>query len=124
PKSVNMLDLSGEPHLEAVLGPYPSVTAVPVFHDGVATEWALLFRDEHEPIDPLKLRFAINNANLLSRTVRWQRLVEDTRRLGEELRRQVDRVAALQRQLLPPRLPDVAGWSFASSYQPCMAAGA
>jgi sigma-B regulation protein RsbU (phosphoserine phosphatase) len=126
PQLYHELDPEADPHLGGVGGVgvgMGSCMAVPLFRRGAVTGWSLMFRADPRGYRLADLEDDLLVANLLgSMALNLESLLR-IGALNEQLGRQFDEVARVQRALLPSGLPKVAGASFAASYVPNDRAG-
>ncbi|MCE9592480.1 MAG: SpoIIE family protein phosphatase [Planctomycetes bacterium] len=117
PMLIRDLKPSDFPHFGADLGAGRELLAAPVIgRDGV-TDWVILIEFAAGRIRAEEPEETLLRANLLSLAIQNVRIVQQLREAGEQIRNEVDRIASIQRSLLPERLPQVPGLTLASSYQ-------
>jgi sigma-B regulation protein RsbU (phosphoserine phosphatase) len=85
-------------------------------------EWVLVIAPAGVQVDPIALRMAIANLNLLSRGMAQYRLNARVRALKERLEHGLEEVARIQRSLLP-EVPALPGYDLAVHYRPAAIAG-
>lgn len=94
-----------------------SLMAVPIFgRDGI-TDWALVLGPSNNTFSEFDIENMLMRANLIGLALQNVRIVKQLREAGETIRHEVDRIASIQRALLPDRLPTVPGLTLAASYQ-------
>ncbi len=116
PKLCHHMNVPDDPILGDFLSPFGSLTAVPAFIDGVAMNWAIMFRKEPEGFSIEDLRESILRANLIGAMVNNVIVHKELRRLNEQMEREVERIANIQRALLPKHLPEISKLEIAASY--------
>jgi phosphoserine phosphatase RsbU/P len=123
PKLAHHLHVAHDPVLGDALASYGSMMAVPAFTDGKATHWALQFKQDPTGFSPADLGDAILRVNLIGAAVHNVLINRQLREMNERMRDEVERIAAIQRALLPARTPDIPGLAIAASYQTYDTAG-
>lgn len=110
------LQIDDDPVLGIAVREMRSLLALPNFDNGRALNWALFFRRDPEgwPLDEVPT--ILKDGNLLGMATK--NLVAHRRadELNAKLTAQLERVASVQRALLPARTPDIPGLSIATSY--------
>ena len=91
--------------------------AIPLFDDGEPLNWAIFLRKDPEGFSVEELEQAILRANLVGTTVKSALIAKELREAHGRIRAEVDRVAAIQRALLPEPLPKIPGLNVVASYQ-------
>ncbi len=115
--------LRDDPVLGDRLSKYGSALVVPLFDSGAALNWSIVLRDENDAFSEHDAEDYLMQGNLIGRMTRnlvIQRQIND---LNAKLTEQLDEIAAIQRSLLPERLPSVPGLQVAASYLTSLQAG-
>jgi sigma-B regulation protein RsbU (phosphoserine phosphatase) len=117
------LDASDDPHFASQLAGIRSAIAVPQYHEGRATNWAISFwEDAHGP-DSWHLVDAVTQTSLLGMATRNLVSKRQEERLNRELTHQFEQIANIQRSLLPQKTPSIPGLKIATSYMTSDRAG-
>ncbi len=117
PVVINDLDVADDPVLGDAIAHYRSLLAVPLFERGEALNWGIQLRRHPEAYDTDALEDGLLRSNLVGNTVRHVRTAAELRKANQTIRDEVERIAAIQRALLPDRLPDIPGLEVAADYQ-------
>jgi sigma-B regulation protein RsbU (phosphoserine phosphatase) len=96
---------------------------MPVFDGGRVLNWTLMFRRDARGFTVDELEQNVLTANLFGAMTRNLVSLEQINRLNEQLRRQFEEVARVQRSLLPKSIPEIPGLRIAASYMPSQQAG-
>jgi sigma-B regulation protein RsbU (phosphoserine phosphatase) len=116
PKLVQEIDWAGEGQLADVLAPYHSLMAVPLFNEGLPLNWSVFLTREPTSFVPGDLEDSVNRATLIGSLLDSLYV---TRRLAlahAAAEAEVERMARIQRALLPEPIPDIPGLDLAASY--------
>jgi len=117
------LDLRDDPVLGDRLAGFRSLMAVPLFDNGEPLNWAIVLRREPDAFTIEDLENQILRGNLIGGTVRTVLLANRLRAANEQIRREMDRIALIQRALLPSAMPRIPGVRLAASYETFDTAG-
>jgi sigma-B regulation protein RsbU (phosphoserine phosphatase) len=117
------LSLADDPHADRCVKNARSCLIIPIFSQGDANEWILLFRNAPDEPTELEIETAALSINLLSRAVVAQRLGAELAETATSLQARIDELAQTQRSILPESLPEIPGWELAVEYHPSDAAG-
>lgn len=117
------LSLTDDPDIDRCVKDARSCLIIPVFFQGDASEWILLFRNAPDEPTELEIETAALSINLLARAVVAQRLGAELAETASSLQARIDELAQTQRSILPESLPDMPGWELAVEYHPSEAAG-
>jgi len=123
PQIVLDLDVGDDPDLGQHLAEMRSLTAIPQYHEGRATNWMLSFYKE--PYGPTSddLFEAMMFTSLLGMTTRNLVSKRQEETLNKELSSQFEQIATIQRSLLPQKTPAIPGLKIATAYLTCDRAG-
>lgn len=116
PRVVNHPALTDDPAFAGLPTDFGALIAVPVFHEGAVTSWALLFFDAPADATPARAQLALALANLLHGV---ELVALSNARNAEQL---AD-LARVQRALLPDPLPEHPRLSIAADYSTSQHAG-
>jgi phosphoserine phosphatase RsbU/P len=117
PKLAHQLKVSDDPVLGDWLSPYKSMIAIPAFLDGVASNWAIILKKEPNAFSLRELEEHILRANLIGSMVNNVVVNQQLRTLNDKMHHEVERIAEIQRALLPRTLPKITGLAVAASYE-------
>ncbi len=116
PEIHHNLQIDHDPVMGDWLVPFHSCIAMPLFDEGEALNWAILFSHSPTGLDLPDMVDFLLRANMVGRITKTlvvnRKVVELNHRLSEQL----EQVARLQQSLLPDRLPSVPGLGVATSY--------
>lgn len=117
PKVIHGVDPTSENAIHPKLSEMRSMMAFPLFDQGEAKNWGLLFRSQPRwEIDYPSLRDFVTRANMLGSNVNLLVTNKRVEELRKRLEDQLQQVATLQQSLLPSRTPSVPGLEIATSY--------
>jgi sigma-B regulation protein RsbU (phosphoserine phosphatase) len=102
---------------------FNSLVAIPLLDQGVALNMVVHLRHESGSFDPELLPEHVWTANLFGRATNSLVLADKVKTAYEEIDREMKAVAAIQRSLLPSKLPDVPTLKLAASYETARRAG-
>ncbi|MHC5113153.1 MAG: PP2C family protein-serine/threonine phosphatase [Planctomycetota bacterium] len=117
PEILHNVYLENDPVLGDRLREYGSIMAIPLFDDGEPLNWAVMLRREPDGFKEEQLEDAILRANLVGSSVRNVLTAQQLREANEQVRREVEKIARIQRALLPARLPQIRGISLGASME-------
>jgi sigma-B regulation protein RsbU (phosphoserine phosphatase) len=144
PKLLVELRVTEDPVLGDALAPFGTLMAMPLFDQGKALNWAITLKHDRAGYTANELEDAILRSNLAGGTVRNTVLAkqlreansqlreaheqsraahESLREAHEQIREEIQRIAAIQRSLLPDRMPEIPGVVLAASYETFDTAG-
>ncbi|MAY75432.1 MAG: hypothetical protein CMJ31_12110, partial [Phycisphaerae bacterium] len=113
---LSALDASDDPILGDDLAGMRTAIAIPTFDGGKALNWAISFFRDEMPRDQEFAESAMLDINMLGMATRNLVSRREAERLNGELTAQFERIAGIQRALLPQRLPKIPGLELATSY--------
>lgn len=123
PQILTNLDAGDDPHFGEYLAGVGSMIAIPQYNAGRATNWALSFYADPKGPGPADLIEALMQTSLLGMATRNLVSKRQEELLNEELSRQFEQIAGIQRSLLPQRTPAIPGLKIATSYMTSDKAG-
>lgn len=116
PQLIRNLEAGDDPHYGPRFAGMRSAMAIPQYHEGRATNWAISFyHDENGPSES-DLVEAMLDTSLLGMATRNLVSKRQADLLNRELTHQFEQIANIQRSLLPQRLPAIPGLEIATSY--------
>jgi phosphoserine phosphatase RsbU/P len=116
PKVIQNLHVPEDPVLGREVAGMGSVLAVPLFDEGEAKNWSIQFRRAADGFSLADIEATIITSNLVGGNNRRMGLAHEVRQLNEQLTRQLEDVARVQRALLPGKIPEIPGLKIATSY--------
>jgi len=123
PEVIHDLDLREDPVLGEEYAACKSCVAIPVYDNGESPNWTFNFK--HDPrgftVDDLEIIMLLSN--LVGRATKNLIAVREVHQLHDQVREELERVASIQRSLLPSEIPDIPGLSISTYYRPCELAG-
>lgn len=117
PELIHNLSVKNDPIVGNSLERYRSLMAVPLFDNGEPLNWAIVLREEPDGFSVEELEQAILRLNLIGNTVKNVLIAKQLREAHQRIRAEVERVAEIQRALLPNPLPDIPGLQIVTSYE-------
>ncbi len=123
PKLCHNLRITSDPVLGDWLAPFGTAMVIPAFTEGVATNWAIILKSEPAAYTIDDLEEHILRANLIGATVNNTVINKQLREVNARMNREVERIAAIQKALLPRVLPNIRGVTIAASYETYDVAG-
>lgn len=117
PELIHHLTVGDDPVVGDALAGYGSLMAIPLFDDGEPLNWVIFLRTDPEGFSVEDLEHAILRANLVGTAVKNVLIAKELREAHGKIRAEVERVAAIQRALLPHPIPDIPGLTIAASYK-------
>jgi sigma-B regulation protein RsbU (phosphoserine phosphatase) len=116
PLLIHDLAVTDDPVIGNSIAGMGSLMCVPTFDRGVPQYWTLQFRRARDGFTYDELEHAVTTINLMGNTNNRLLLVQEVKRLNEQLKQQFEEVAQVQQALLPRQLPDIPGLEIATSY--------
>ncbi len=123
PQVVHRLDLAADDPARPYLEGCGSLLAIPHYDRGEALNMVVLGRTEPNGFDEEQLPEGVLISNLFGRATQTLVLASQVREAYEAVDRELRTVAAMQRSLLPERLPQVDNLQLAAHYQTSRRAG-
>ena len=123
PQIFHHVYLREDPAVGDALSRFGSLMAIPLFDNGAPLNWAIMLHTEPDHFTVRDLEESTLRANLVGSTVRNVLIARELRAANERAQREVDRIARIQRALLPEQVPDIPGVSIGTSYETFDTAG-
>jgi len=117
PEIIHHLNVRDDPVVGDRLAEFGSMMAVPLFDNGEPLNWSIALRRDPEAFTVEELEDVILRNNLVGSTIRNVLARQEIARTHETIRQEVQRIADIQRSLLPERMPDISGVKMAASYE-------
>ncbi len=112
----------GDPAV-AYLAGKRSLVAIPAYDDGIAKNMVVMGRDEADAFDPHELPDMVWRTNLFGRATHTLVLKRELDKAYEQVDRELQTVAAIQRSLLPTEMPQIERLDIAAHYETSARAG-
>lgn len=116
PKLATHLTIDDDPVTGTDLTPFHAMIAVPLFADGRIIGWSILLHTDPDGFTIADLEQLILRGTLISATVNNIQIANRLNEASAWIGREVDQIAAIQRALLPQRLPDIPGLRVAAHF--------
>lgn len=116
PLLVQGMEIRDDPVLGDDLASFGSLLAIPLFDGGAILNWSFFLSKRSDWFDGAVLEELLATTNLVGGTVRNALANERLRAIEAAQSREIDRIARLQRALLPEPLPSIEGAAIAASY--------
>lgn len=116
PQVYQHLDLHDDAVLGPALGDMGSCLAVPLFDGGEALNWGIFFRSDPEGFSAGDVEEFLLRGNLVGGMVKSLVNARKAEDLNRRLIAELEKIAQIQRSLLPDRTPTIPGLSIATSY--------
>ena len=123
PRVINDFEVAPDDPASEFLAGHASLVAIPLLDQGVALNMVVHLRQEPAAFDPEMLPEHVWTANLFGRATNALVLADSVKSAYEDLDRELKAVAAIQRSLLPDRLPQVPSLKLATHYETARRAG-
>ncbi|MCA9285449.1 MAG: serine/threonine-protein phosphatase [Phycisphaerales bacterium] len=123
PELLQNLRIENDPVLGDLLAPFGSLMAIPLFDNGEPLNWAISLRRAPNGFTMAHLEESILRSNLVGGTVRNTLNMKLLRQANERIRAEMERIAAIQRSLLPEGMPAIPGVTVSASYATYDSAG-
>jgi len=117
PVAINDLNVPDDPVLGDKLASVRSLMAIPLFEEGEIRNWSIQLSDKPDSFNDKSLRETLVRGNLVGGTVGHVKTAIALREANEKAQAEVQRIASIQRALLPGSLPQIPGLSLATSYE-------
>lgn len=116
PQLLEDINAEDDPALGDLIRPMRTAMAIPTYDDGEALNWAVSFFEDAIARDGDFLRSAMLDINLLGMSTKNLVSKRQVESLNAQLTSQLERIAGIQRSLLPQKLPKIPGLEIAASY--------
>jgi sigma-B regulation protein RsbU (phosphoserine phosphatase) len=116
PALVQQLDIRVDPVFGDELAPFGSLIAIPLFDGGQILNWSFFLSRKKDGFSADLVEEMLVTTNLVGGTVKNVIANKKLRDADEEKTREIQRIAAIQKRLLPNPLPSIAGASLGASY--------
>jgi phosphoserine phosphatase RsbU/P len=123
PQLVHDVDWSGDPSAGRLLREFTSLIAIPLTTTHLPINWVFLAKKSPQRFTVSDLEAAVERAALVEALLHNQVLAAELLRAHEQIDGEARQLGELQRSLLPPSLPRIAGLETAASYEPSGRAG-
>jgi len=117
PHLVENIDWSGDPLFAPLLSGYTSLIAVPLLSEHMPMNWSFLLRRDGEPLTHLDLEASFTRATLIVSLIDSLYVRRHLAEAHAYIDAEVERMARLQRGLLPEPIPQIPGVHLSASYE-------
>ncbi|MHC4976378.1 MAG: PP2C family protein-serine/threonine phosphatase [Planctomycetota bacterium] len=118
PQIINNLDVHDDPVLKDSLAGFGSCLVLPVWDEGRPLNWAFIFKRDADGFTEHDLERRLLTINLHGRATKNLVALTQVKELNQRLNTQLERVAMIQRALLPDRTPDIPNTEISTSFLP------
>ncbi len=123
PALIDDLDLPEDSVLGADLAPFRSLVAIPLYDSGEILNWGFFLAKRLEAFSAELVEQLLVQTNLIGGTVRNVIATERLREADHAKSREIERIARIQRSLLPTPLPEIPGAALGASFSTFDSAG-
>jgi phosphoserine phosphatase RsbU/P len=123
PAFVDHMELLHDPVLGSDLAPFRSLIAIPLFDSGEILNWGFFLSRRADAFTAELVEQMLVQTNLIGGTVRNVITNQKLREADEAKTREMERIAEIQRRLLPSPLPTVPGAALGASFSTFDTAG-
>ncbi|MEQ9616493.1 MAG: PP2C family protein-serine/threonine phosphatase [Phycisphaerales bacterium] len=116
PKLFRNIRIENDPVLGSDFVSMRGMMAIPLFDNGEAINWGVVFHREPDGLTVEGLDDFAFRGNLIGRMTRSLVMQREVNRLNEQLSKQLREIANIQRSLLPQKTPTIPGLKLATSY--------
>jgi phosphoserine phosphatase RsbU/P len=117
PHLVHDVDWSEDPHFATALAPYHSLIAVPLFNSGLPLNWSIVLTREPDGFTPSHLENSVIRATLVGSLLGSLHVSRELASAHAHIEAELNRMARIQRSLLPDPIPQIPGLDLAASYE-------
>lgn len=109
--------LKDDPILGNRIAGYGSIMAMPLYEHGEVTHWGIALSRQPERFTVEIASESILRSNLVGNTVRHVRTTHQLEEMQKTLDHEIEKIANIQKALLPPKLPEIKGVQLSVSYE-------
>jgi sigma-B regulation protein RsbU (phosphoserine phosphatase) len=117
PHLVHDLDWRDDPTFGPLLSPYRSMIAVPLFNERLPLNWSLMLTRDSARFTPTDLEDSVARATLIGSLLESLFVRSELAAAHAYIDSEVERMARIQRALLPDPIPQISGLDIAASYE-------
>ncbi len=117
PRLFRDLHVPYDPVLRDRIAAYRTAVAAPIYDGGRIDRWAILFDGDPDAFTEESLEQLVLRANLIGVVIQNLRNVALLEKAHAQIQREVERIAQIQRALLPAAVPEIDGLRIAASYE-------
>ncbi len=117
PELILNLNIPNDPVMGDVLAPYGSLMAIPLFDQGEALNWGIMLDRDPQGFSIEQLEQTILRFNMVGGRVKATLIANELSKAHDQIREDMDRIAAIQRALLPSVMPKIPGLTLAARYE-------
>jgi sigma-B regulation protein RsbU (phosphoserine phosphatase) len=116
PRLVRDYDWKEDPHFGEVLSEYRSLIAVPLNNSKFPLSWSLMLSRDAGRFTPAQLNMSSIRGMLVASLIANLRVSQELAEANAQIQAELERMARLQRSLLPMPIPEIPGVGIAASY--------
>jgi len=117
PAILHDLDLRSDPVVGRKFAAYHSLMATPIFDNAMGLNWVVLLDERANGFRDADLEEAILRTNLVGAMVNNLETARKLAMANDQIQREFDAIARIQKSLLPRELPHIPGAKLAASYR-------
>jgi serine phosphatase RsbU (regulator of sigma subunit) len=117
PHLVHALDWHDDPTFGPLLSPYRSMIAVPLFNERLPLNWSLMLTRDPQRFTAADLEDSVARAALIGSLLESLFVRNELAAAHAYIDSEVERMARIQRALLPDPIPQISGLEIAASYE-------
>jgi len=117
PQLIHDMDLDDDPCFARELSPYHSLIAVPLFNERLTLNWSLMLARDSRRFSAVDLEESITRATLIGSLLDSRYVSKELSEAHAYIDRELERMARIQRTLLPEPIPRMPGLQLAASYE-------
>ena len=117
PTILHDLSLRSDPVLGRKLADYRSLMATPLFDNSIGMQWLVVLDERHAAFSEADLEESILRTNLVGAMITNLETAYKLSQAHDQIQREIDAIARIQKALLPRELPSIPGLRLAASYR-------
>ena len=117
PQVLHDIDWGDDSSVERALSPYRSLIAVPLFNERLPLNWSVMLVRDPTFFTTANLEDSVNRATLIGSLLDSLYVGKQLAEANAHIDRELQRMARIQRALLPQPIPDIPGVRLAASYE-------
>jgi phosphoserine phosphatase RsbU/P len=116
PRLVRDCDWKEDPHFGEELAQYRSLIAVPLNNSKFPLSWSLMLSRDVDRFTPAQLNMSSIRGMLVASLIANLRVSQELEAANAQIQAELERMARIQRSLLPMPIPEIPGVGIAASY--------